>query len=864
MPLHWFADKALTGTLPLCALLLLAACNEDTRGAEGPATAPADAAGAVEPRARGARAVTPANWPLLPPAFAPDPELEARIATILSSMTLEEKVGQVIQADIAFVTPDDVREYNLGAVLNGGNSAPGGDARAAPQAWLDLADEFWRASTDRSDGGAGIPVLWGTDAVHGHNNIVGATIFPHNIGLGAAGDPALVRRIGEATAKEILATGMDWTFAPTVAVARDDRWGRTYESFSEAPDIVASYAAAYVQGVQGRADADGFLGDARLIATVKHFLGDGGTVGGRDQGNAPIAETALRDIHAAGYPPAIESGVQVVMASFNAYHGRKLHGHETLLNGVLRGRYGFDGFVVGDWNGHGQVAGCANVSCPASFNAGVDMFMAPDSWKELYHNTLRQARAGEIAPARLDEAVSRILRVKLRAGLFEAGPPSSRPGAGDWSALADAGHKALARRAVRESLVLLKNNDGLLPLPPGASVLVAGDGADDIGKQSGGWTYSWQGTGNANAHFPHGQSIYAGIERAMSNAGGRAVLSPDGAYEEKPDIAIVVFGEDPYAEFVGDVAHLDYLPQDGLRLLRQFKQEGVKTVAVFLSGRPLFVNPELNAADAFVAAWLPGDQGGGVADVLFADENGEARYDFAGRLSFSWPRTAIQTPLNVGDRAYDPLFPYGYGLRYAAAGENLPLLPEETGLPEAVSARIGPFLRHGDAAGVWRLGVKDGLGETQITGPVASSADRAFATRKGDDKAQEDMRVLTWRGAARFSVFGNPVDLSERSEEGGALSIRLSAPGQDEIGEISLAMECGYGCEGAVALAERLRALQGKGWTTVTVPLACFARRGARLEAVTAPFVLEADGPLTLHIAEVALADRDEGAEDCP
>lgn len=771
-------------------------------------------------------------------------------------MTLEEKVGQVIQADIAFVTPEEARAYNLGAVLNGGNSAPGGDARAEPQAWLDLADAFWRASVDKSDGGAGVPVLWGTDAVHGHNNIVGATIFPHNIGLGAANNPDLIRRIGEATAMEILATGLDWTFAPTVAVARDDRWGRAYESFAETPEIVAAYAEAYMQGVQQANDARRAPGDPRIIATVKHFLGDGGTVNGKDQGETIVSEAELRDIHAAGYPPAIQNGAQVVMASFNAYGGHKMHAHKPLLTGVLRHRFGFDGFVVGDWNGHGQVEGCTNVSCAASFNAGVDMFMAPDSWKQLYYNTLRQARSGAIPRSRLDQAVSRILRVKIRAGLFEAGPPSLRPNAGDWSLLKKPAHKALARQAVRESLVLLKNNDGLLPLSPKISVLVAGDGADDIGKQSGGWTYSWQGTGNANEHFPNGQSIFAGIERIVSEAGGRAILSQSGVYQEKPDVAIIVFGEDPYAEYKGDLPHLDYSKDDGLRLLKKFKEKGVKTVAVFLSGRPMFVNPEINAADAFVAAWLPGDQGGGIADVIFTDESGRVRYDFKGRLSFSWPRMATQTPLNVDQRDYNPLFPYGYGLSYAGPVISIAQLSEETGLPPASPSRLGPLLRHGDAAGVWRMGVADSLGETQVTTSQTTSADSMLIARVADFEAQEDMRALTWRGPAKFSIFGNAIDLSQDSGLNMAMAVTFSVPQQEDIGETEIAMECGYKCEGALNITEHLRDARGRGRTTFKLPLTCFAQKGAKLTKVTSPFVINSDGPLTLHLQEVLLVDE--------
>lgn len=491
-----------------------------------------------------------------------------------------------------------MRDYHLGSVLNGGSSAPGGDNRAAPEAWLALADEFWLASTDISDGRIGIPVMWGTDAVHGHSNIMGATIFPHNIGLGMARDPDLVYRIGKATALEMLTTGVDWTFAPTIAVARNDRWGRTYESYSENPQLVAEYAPRIIEGLQGVLGSDEFLGPGRMLATAKHFVGDGGTTDGVDQGDTAVSQAELRDVHAAGYPPAIAAGVQAVMASFNSFHGEKMHGYKMMLDDVLVDRLGFDGLVVGDWNGHGQVAGCTNTDCAQSFNAGLDMFMAPDSWQPLYKSLLRRVKRGEVTAARLDEAVARVLRVKLRAGLFSAGKPSTRAHAGRFELLSSAAHQAIAREAVRKSLVLLKNNGGVLPLQPGARVLVAGDGADNIGKQSGGWTLSWQGTGNSNAHFPHGVSVYAGLQTALSAIGGEAVLSSDGSFDQRPDVAVVVYGEDPYAEFQGDREHVEFTSDAGLKLLEQFAAEGIPTVSIFLSGRPMWVNPELNASDA--------------------------------------------------------------------------------------------------------------------------------------------------------------------------------------------------------------------------------------------------------------------------
>ncbi len=621
----------------------------------------------------GAPLVHPRRWPKLSQPLAPDSWLEARVERLLAHMTPAQKVGQLVQADIGSITPDDLAHYPLGSILNGGNSSPRDDKLAAPSEWLSLADRFYAASLAASPE---LPaVLWGTDAVHGHNNIPGATVFPHNIGLGAARDTELIRRIGEITALEVRVTGLDWAFSPTVAVARDARWGRTYESYGENADLVREYAAAMVQGLQGAAGTPQFLDAAHVLATAKHFLGDGGTRDGRDQGDNISSESELRDVDAAGYQAAVTAGVQTIMASYSSWQGVKMHGNHALLTEVLKGRMGFDGLLIGDWNGHAQLPGCTAVRCAAALNAGVDVLMAPDGWRELHANLLWQVRAGELSPARVDDAVRRVLRVKLRAHLDSEGPPSARPFAGHFELLGAPAHRAIARQAVRESLVLLKNHEHLLPLSPRAHVLVAGDAADSIARQSGGWTLDWQGT-EPNQDFPRAETIYAGIAHCVQAAGGAATLSPDGAFSAPPDVAIVVFGEHPYAEFEGDVPTLEYSPGDkhDLALLRRLRSQRIPVVAVLLSGRPLWLNAELNAADSFVAAWLPGPEGGGIADVLFRTPDGAIRYDFRGRLSFSWPRSP-RPPALRRHRGEPPLFPYGYGLRYRDDGE-LPQLPE--------------------------------------------------------------------------------------------------------------------------------------------------------------------------------------------
>jgi beta-glucosidase len=620
-----------------------------------------------------APAIHPQRWPELAPALPRDEALEARVGELLARMTPEQKVGQLIQADIGSVTPNDLRHYPLGSILNGGNSAPGDDKLTAPSEWLALADRFYEASVG-GPGATVLPVLWGTDAVHGHSNIPGATIFPHNIGLGATRDPELIRRIGEITALEVRVTGLDWAFSPTVAVARDVRWGRTYESYAENPDLVRQYAVAMVTGLQGVPGTPQFLDSAHVLATPKHFMGDGGT-GGKDQGDNLFTEKQLLELDSPGYQAAIAAGAQTIMASYSSWRGLKMHGNHALLTEVLKGRFGFEGLVIGDWNAHAQLPGCTASDCAAAVNAGIDVLMAPDGWHELLSNTVAEAAAGQITATRLDDAVRRVLRVKLRAHLDTEGRPSTRPYAGHYELLGSAEHRAVARQAVRESLVLLKNRNHLLPLSPALRVLVAGDGADSIAKQSGGWTIDWQGT-EPNQDFPHAESIYAGIARCVRAAGGTPNLSPNAEFTTRPDVAIVVFGESPYAEYAGDVHTLEYSPGDkhDLALLRRLHTLDVPVVAVFLSGRPLWMNAEINAADSFVAAWLPGPEGGGIAEVLFRRPDGSVNYDFRGRLPFAWPATP-RPPAVDGLPGDTPLFAFGYGLSYADDG-YLRQLPE--------------------------------------------------------------------------------------------------------------------------------------------------------------------------------------------
>jgi beta-glucosidase len=801
----------------------------------------------------------PNNWTSGSDPIARNPAVEARIATLLAAMSLEQKVGQIIQGDLGSLTPEEAARYHLGSVLNGGNSSPGGKENAPAPDWLAEADKFYDASVRPNGSLPVIPIIWGSDAVHGHGNVVGATLFPHNIGLGAMRNPELMRKIGEATAIEMRVTGLDWTFAPTLAVVRDDRWGRTYESFSENPAIVASYARPLIEGLQGKIGDPDWLKGVHIAATAKHFVGDGGTTNGKDQGDNASSEQDLRDIQAAGYPAAIAAGVQSVMASYNSWQGVKMHGNRSLLTGVLRERMGFGGFVVGDWNGHGQIAGCTPTNCAAAVSAGLDMYMAPDSWKALYDNTLIQARSGAIPMAVLDEAVARILRVKIRSGLFEAGRPSTRMLAGDYTKLGSLEHRAIARQAVRESLVLLKNNNATLPLAANSRILVAGDGADNFMKQSGGWTITWQGTGLTPADFPGATSIGTALVEAVRAGGGTGVLSPSGTYTTKPDVAIVVFGEDPYAEFQGDVPDLVYRDKaNNLELLRRYQAAGIKTVSVFLSGRPLWVNPYINASDAFVAAWLPGSEGGGVADVLFG------KADFKGKLSFSWPKRGNQFVLNVGDDGYDPLFAFDYGLS-ARTSQTLGRLSEDDGLGSDGTMRPGTYFSVGKTPTGLSLSLVSEGANALVVGGVVATPNQALRTSSIDRSAQEDARRFTWNGTSAASLLitsNSPLDLSRESNGDLSLEFDIKVDGAP-TGPVILTQSCGAGCMGRVDITSALAANAGKQWAQISVPLSCFAKRGADMSKITTPVELTSSGRLDVSFSRIALGSSNVGKVSC-
>ncbi|MDO3386127.1 glycoside hydrolase family 3 N-terminal domain-containing protein [Gilvimarinus sp. SDUM040013] len=802
-------------------------------------------------------------WPKVTSVVSTDAEIETRIDEILAQMSVEEKVGQMIQPEIKQVTAQDIKQYHIGSVLNGGGSVPNNDRYAKAAEWVALADTFFEAAADCSDGKVYVPMMWGTDAVHGVGNVVGATLFPHNIALGATGNPDLIRQIGEVTAREIAAIGIDWDFSPTVAVARDDRWGRTYESYSEDPEIVRAYAGKMVEGLQGAGNTDEFLNEQHVIATAKHFIGDGGTINGIDRGDCMDNEEDLCRIHGAGYISAIEAGVQSVMASFNSWHGEKLHGHKHLLTTVLKESMGFDGLVVGDWNGHGFIEGASVLDCPQAINAGLDIFMVPDpDWKVLFDNTVAQINSGVIPLQRANDAVRRILRVKLRAGLFEREKPSQRPLAGRDELIGAPEHRAVARQAVRESLVMLKNKNNLLPLKPNQRVLVAGEGADNLSKQAGGWSVTWQGTGTTRKDFPGSTSILEGIQNVVGSGGGQVEYSADGEYTEKPDVAIVVWGEAPYAEMQGDVQNLLYKESAGRdwELLKKLKAQGIPVVSLFLTGRPLWVNRELNASDAFVVIWTPGTEGAGVGDVIFTSASGEVAHPMKGKLTFSWPGSPDQGPLNRGDAEYAPLFAYGFGLSYGEPDTLDDNLPEEFDASFEAMDEMPVFNRRPiDPFEIIVEGCKNDRA-TMVGNVVETTSITVSAV---DREVQEDARRAVWNGLGEGFVALSTRDrqvMLDYLENDGALIFDLKVDSAPSA-EVVLRLGCGPNSNSDLNITDTIKDLVGKDWMRVTVPLNLFPDVGSDFGLVLPPeeffyrilepFTLVTEGTLDLRFSFV-------------
>lgn len=577
------------------------------------------------------------------------------VSGLISSMTLEEKIGQMTQVDYRYLQDvTDINKYFLGSILSGGGSTP---PTNQPSSWVDLYNRFQEQALKTR---LKIPLIYGIDAVHGHNNVVGATIFPHNIGLGCANDEKLIKEIAVATAVEIQATGLDWTFSPCLAVAQDERWGRTYESFSEDPDIVTKLGVATVQGYQ----MGNSLSKKSVLACAKHYVGDGNTVFGTggnnykiDRGDVVLDESELRSKYIKPFKESIKQGVGSIMISYNSWHGKKLHGHKYLINDILKQELGFKGFVVSDWAGINEIDKDYKASIIKSINAGIDMVMVPgslnpdhDSYDDFIRLAIESVKEGSIPMNRIDDAVTRILKIKKKIGLFDG--PIKKPQ--NTNMVGSKKHRELARESVRKSVVLLKNENKLLPIgKSGKKITFVGEHADNIGYQCGGWTITWQG---GSGDITPGTSILDAFKATIRDTNDIS-YSIDGEDIPDSDIIIAVIGEKPYSEGWGDRKSLD-LSKENKKILKRVKEKNLPYLIILVSGRPMLIEDEIKDCDAFIAVWLPGTEGAGIADVIFGD------HAPTGKLSMSWPRSMDQLPINIGDKIYNPLFPFGYGLSY--------------------------------------------------------------------------------------------------------------------------------------------------------------------------------------------------------
>ena len=763
----------------------------------------------------------------------------AFVDDLLSEMTLEEKVGQTIMADLDFIKPSDLDRYPIGGILNGGNTSPNGNQRASTNEWKQLAQDFYDESVTS---GADIPILWGTDAVHGHSNVFGATIFPHNIGLGASANEKLLKDIGSAVAEEVLATGLYWTFAPTVTVPQDYRWGRTYEGYSESPELVSKLGEAFIYGLQGSGEQ--FLGSNKIIGTAKHFLGDGGTYLGVDQGDTKVSENILKEIHGTPYYSALDACIQTVMASFNSWNGSKVHGNEYLLTEVLKNQMGFDGFVVGDWNGHGQIPGCSNGSCPESLIAGVDMYMVPENWKDLYRNTLRQAENGDIPIERLNDAVRRILIVKERLGLFDGKKPSNSP----FSEVGLQHNRDISRQAVRESLVLLKNNENVLPIKQGKRVLVIGPDADSLRTQTGGWTLDWQGTNNQNKDFPNSITFLDALKEEIGAENVTHVQFLNNVNAEDYDLAIVAYGEQPYAEGVGDRSNLNFSSKRHIAFLELLAENKIPTVSLFFTGRPLWVTKEINLSDAFVVAWLPGTESRGMTDVMVNSD--KTNYDFTGKLPFSWPKNTYQANLNFYDATSDPLFAYGYGLTYK---DNIvvPDLDEgEINTNEQLS-KI-ELLKGTISENFIGYIQESNLQQVQLSSNKVSSQNNIVKVDLIDVNKQDDTLNLQINKTTHLNSFLllSKEILNLRSFDDGYINLRARV--NDTNDDIKYLISCGIGCTPVLDLSEFLT--KSDSFIDYSLPIKCFSNNSSLdLSKVNLPLYIATKGPLDLDLMNVEI-----------
>ena len=573
-------------------------------------------------------------------------EISKKVSELIDLMTLDEKVGQMTQIDQRFLdTITDLSTYSIGSLLSGGGSHPKVNE---PQAWLDMYNKYQEETLKNR---LGIPLIYGIDAVHGHNNVYGATIFPQNIGLGATNNPELVYKISEATSLEVAATGIDWTFSPCLSSPEDYRWGRTYEGFSSDPVLVEKLGKAAVEGYQNALTNSG----KKVVACAKHFIGDGNTEFGTgmnglvDRGNTVLTTDELKEKLLPKYQAAIDANVQTIMASYNSWNGVKCHGSKELLTDILKVEMGFEGFVISDWQGIDEIPGNYKSDIITSINAGVDMVMVSGQgqpYKKFMRLLKENVEEGSISMERIDDAVSRILKVKLRNGLF-SNPIVQND---NLQVIGSDDHRNIARQAVRESVVVLKN-ENLIPISKESkSIVVAGRGADNLGMQCGGWTINWQG---GQGDITIGTTILDGIKESVSTE-TKVIHSKDGTDlgNVSGDLAIVVIGEDPYTEFFGDKDNLDLLEED-IQTINNLKDKGYKVLVLLISGRPMNIADHLDNWDGFAAIWLPGTEGNGVSDILFGD------FQSTGKLSYPWP-------INAEDGANAPendlLYNIGFGL----------------------------------------------------------------------------------------------------------------------------------------------------------------------------------------------------------
>ena len=603
------------------------------------------------------------------------PNIDHKVDSLVAIMTLEEKIGQMTQVEMRFIEPQDIKDLHIGSLLSGGGGTPNlstiskkmdNPLENNPESWVKMYNAYQDYALDTR---LGIPLIYGIDAVHGHNNVYGATIFPHNIGLGCTFDTNLVEKVSYATSVEVLATGLNWTFSPCIAIPLDERWGRHYEGYSESSELVAKLGYSSIVGYQKAISND----KPRIAACAKHFIGDGGTIWGTgrddkiDRGNTPISEQILNDFLLPPYEKAVKAGVKTIMASYNSINDQKCHGSSYLFNDLLKDRLGFEGFVISDWRGIDELQGNYKSDIITSINAGIDMVMVPgdqvwggEPYTKFINLLQESVTEGSIPMGRIDDAVKRILKVKFEIDLFKYPKSDNKL----INKIGSKEHRLIAREAVRKSIVMLKNKNNILPLKKSyGHIHIAGSGANDIGIQCGGWTIEWQGKEGA---ITKGTTIFDGIAKNIFDREPNTKLtySNDGSGAENADIAILVLSEKPYAEWHGDDPVLQ-LSKKELKTFKNIKKLNIPIITILISGRPLMTNKQIDESDAFLAAWLPGSEGGdGIADILFGD------YSPTGKLAFSWPKDISQVPINNNDEV-DPLFPFGFGLTYKIELKNI-------------------------------------------------------------------------------------------------------------------------------------------------------------------------------------------------